>query len=167
MRVGGSFLVELVIVTEQVYLFIGKHMDIDAMKAESDIRILYVEDNPGDIELVRIAMRVLNFNATLVTAGDGLEAFELLSAHFDLPDLILLDLNLPKMTGMELLQAIRRDPQLEHIPVIILTGSSSKEEHRRLLDAKHGNVTILTKPCEFPRLIELVKHIRSQVALPS
>jgi len=97
------------------------------------VEILLVEDNPGDVRLTREALhegRVLN---ELHVAGDGVEALAFLrhegkfanSVH---PDIILLDLNLPKMDGRELLAEIKMDPALRRIPVVILTTSKAEED---------------------------------------
>ena len=126
------------------------------------VEILLVEDNPGDVRLTREALhegRVLN---ELHVAGDGVEALAFLrhegkfanSVH---PDIILLDLNLPKMDGRELLAEIKMDPALRRIPVVILTTSKAEEDITRTYDL-HANCFI-TKPVDLDQFIQVIKSI--------
>lgn len=99
------------------------------------VEILLVEDNPGDVRLMRellLEAKVLNH---VTVAGDGEHALALLRGtdghSAPLPDLILLDLNLPKRSGQEVLEAVKSDPSLRHIPVVILTTSNAETDCTR------------------------------------
>jgi two-component system response regulator len=101
--------------------------------AARPVRILLVEDSPGDVNLTREALRRAKVANELEVVGDGVEAMEYLrgeGAYQDQPppDLILLDLNLPRMDGREVLAAVKSDPQLKHIPVIVLTTSTAEAD---------------------------------------
>ncbi len=138
------------------------------------IEVLLVEDNPGDVRLTREALkdgRLLN-NVTVV--GDGMEALSFLRregkyAGAATPDLILLDLNLPKKDGREVLAEIKADSRLRRIPVVVLTTSSAEEDILKTYDL-HANCYI-TKPVDLEQFIRVVKSIEdfwlSIVKLPS
>lgn len=124
------------------------------------VDILLVEDNPGDVRLIREALRTTNHEASLNVVMDGDDAiFSLAQQAKDatLPDLVLLDLNLPGRDGFEVLQAIRDDPRLEQLPVIILTSSQAEEDVARCYDA-HANA-YLTKPSSPDRLFALIETV--------
>jgi len=126
------------------------------------IDILLVEDNPGDVRLTREAFKEGKVLNTLHVVQDGVEALAFLrhegayakTAH---PDIILLDLNLPRMDGRELLARIKTDPSLQRIPVVILTTSKSEEDIIKSYDL-HANCYI-TKPVDMERFITVVKSI--------
>ena len=124
---------------------------------------LLVEDNPGDIRLTREALKEGQVRVNLTIARDGVEALQLLRGNGEgkpkrcMPDLILLDLNLPRMDGRELLAQIKTDPELRHIPVVVLTTSSAEKDVLRAYDL-HANCFI-TKPVELERFIEVVRSI--------
>jgi two-component system, chemotaxis family, response regulator Rcp1 len=126
------------------------------------IEILLIEDNPGDIRLTREALKEGKVLNNLVVAQDGVEAMELLrrgsvnNVPFR-PDLILLDLNLPKKDGREVLAEIKSDPDLLRIPVAVLTTSSAEEDILKSYDL-HANCFI-TKPLDINQFIERVKSI--------
>src|SRR2546430_4076536 len=108
------------------------------------IEILLVEDNPGDARLTREALRDAKVRNHLHVAADGVEALAFLRREgkheaVPKPDLILLDLNLPKKDGREVLDEIKRDDRLRHIPVVILTTSRS-EEHTSELQSQSNLV---------------------------
>lgn len=90
------------------------------------IKVLLVEDNPGDADLTREALDDCRLLIDLTVATDGVAAMEQLKA--DHPDLILLDLNLPRKNGTEVLAEIRADPNLKHIPVVVLTSSTAERD---------------------------------------
>jgi len=126
------------------------------------IDILLVEDNPGDVRLTREALREGKVVNTLHDVGDGVKALEFLRhegsyAKAPHPDIILLDLNLPRMDGRELLARIKTDPSLQRIPVVILTTSKSEEDIIKSYDL-HANCYI-TKPVDMERFITVVKSI--------
>jgi chemotaxis family two-component system response regulator Rcp1 len=126
------------------------------------IDILLVEDNPGDVRLTREALKEGKVINTLHVVEDGIEALAFLrhegqyvkSVH---PDIILLDLNLPRMDGRELLAKIKSDPKLRRIPVAILTTSKADEDIIKSYDL-HANCYIV-KPVDMERFIAVVKSI--------
>jgi chemotaxis family two-component system response regulator Rcp1 len=126
------------------------------------IEILMVEDNPGDIRLTVEALKEGKVRNNLHTVGDGEEALAFLRrqgpyAEAPRPDLILLDLNLPKKTGQEVLAEIKEDPDLRRIPVVILTVSEAEADILKTYNL-HANCYI-TKPVDLDRFIEVVKSI--------
>lgn len=90
------------------------------------IKVLLVEDNPGDADLTREAFEECRLLIDLRVATDGVAAMQQLRAEH--PDLILLDLNLPRKNGTEVLAEIRADPDLKHIPVVVLTSSTAEQD---------------------------------------
>ncbi len=126
------------------------------------IEILLVEDNPGDVRLTKEALKDAKVRNTLHVAMDGVEALAFLRhqgkyAAVPRPDLILLDLNLPKKNGREVLEEIKQDDGLRHIPVVILTTSQAERdiaESYRL----HANAYV-TKPVDLEQFLTVVKSI--------
>jgi len=126
------------------------------------IEILLVEDNPGDARLTREALAMSTIRHQLHHARDGEEAIEFLRregafAGAPQPDLILLDLNLPRRHGREVLEDVKRDSRLKHIPVIVLTSSQAEEDIMRSYQL-HANCFI-TKPADFEDLNKVVQGI--------
>ena len=126
------------------------------------IDILLVEDNPGDVRLTREALKEGKVLNTLQVVGDGIEALEFLRhagpyAKSPHPDIILLDLNLPRMDGRELLAVIKSDSALRRIPVVILTTSKAEEDIIKSYDL-HANCFI-TKPVDLDQFINVVKSV--------
>jgi two-component system, chemotaxis family, response regulator Rcp1 len=126
------------------------------------IEVLLVEDNPGDVRLTREALKEGRFLNGVTVVGDGVEARSLLRregkyAEAIAPDLILLDLNLPKKDGREVLAEIKADPRLRRIPVVVLTTSSAEEDILKTYDL-HANCYI-TKPVDLEQFIRVVKSI--------
>lgn len=126
------------------------------------IEILLVEDNPGDVRLTREALKEGKVRNNLHVASDGVEALAFLrreghGADAPRPDLILLDLNLPRMDGRELLEEIKQDDALRSIPVVILTTSRDEEDILRTYDL-HANCYI-TKPVDLDQFISVVRSI--------
>ena len=126
------------------------------------IEILLVEDNPGDVRLTVEALRDSKIQNRLHIAKDGMEAIAFLrrkGEHADAPhpDLILLDLNLPKMNGPEVLAEIKEDPALKHIPVVILSSSQEGGDIVRTYNL-HANCYV-TKPIDLEQFIMVVKSI--------
>lgn len=116
------------------------------------IHILLVEDDPGDVRLTIEAFKKSRFNSLMSVVNDGAEALQYLRrerpyAAAPLPDLILLDLNLPRLNGHEVLKEIKDDARLKHIPVVVLSGSTSAEDIRRAYDT-HANCYV-TKPSDW------------------
>ena len=122
------------------------------------IEILLVEDNPGDVRLIQEALKENKIVNNLHIADDGIQALEFLnSTENPVPDLILLDLNLPRMDGREVLEEIKSDIKLKIIPVVILTTSSSDEDILKTYNL-HANCYI-TKPVDLDKFIQIVKKI--------
>jgi len=145
----------------------------DASGTGDPADILLVEDNPGDVRLTEEAFREGQIRNTLHVVTDGVEALEFLNrrgeyADAPFPDLILLDLNLPRKNGDEVLEEISADPELARIPVIVLTGSSAEEDVVRSYDLAAN--AYLTKPVDPEEFIETVRSFQefwlSVVRLP-
>jgi CheY-like chemotaxis protein len=130
--------------------------------ALAPFRILLVEDNPNDIEITRRALEKGQVKNELTIARDGQEAIDLLfgraGARGSLPGLILLDLNLPRVDGREVLSRIKTDPELRRIPVIVLTTSTREEDVVRSYDL--GVNTFISKPVRFEDFIKVVTAIQ-------
>ena len=127
------------------------------------IEILLIEDNPGDVRLTVEALRESKIQNRLHNAKDGMEAVAFLRrkgeyADAPRPDLILLDLNLPKMNGPEVLAEIKEDTALKHIPVVILTGSKDTDDITKTYNL-HANCYV-TKPIDLEQFIMVVKSVR-------
>ena len=126
------------------------------------IEILLVEDNPGDVRLVREALKEGKVRNILHVVGDGVEAITFLHKQGEYsknprPDLILLDLNLPKKDGREVLAEIKADDNLKRIPVVVLTTSQSEKDILKSYDL-YANCYI-TKPVDLDKFLEVVKSI--------
>jgi chemotaxis family two-component system response regulator Rcp1 len=126
------------------------------------IEILLVEDNVGDIRLTQEALKESNLMVNLKVVRDGLEAMELLrgkGGHLNAPnpDLILLDLNLPRKDGREVLQEIKNDADLKRIPVVVLTTSEAESDILATYGF-HANCYI-TKPVDMDQFIKIVKML--------
>lgn len=146
------------------------------MSIETDGRVVHVllaEDNPTDVLLTREALAEAKLHIHLHVVEDGVEALEFLhkeGKYIDVPspDIILLDLNLPKMDGRETLTAIKADDRLKHLPVVILT--TSKDEADIMASYHSGANCFITKPVDFDQFRSVVKTIETFwftiVALP-
>ncbi|ROS77194.1 response regulator [Cellulomonas sp. PhB143] len=126
------------------------------------IDVLLVEDDPGDVLMTREAFEEHKVTNRLSVVSDGVSAMEFLrrtGEHADapVPDLILLDLNLPRMDGREVLAELKQDPVLRQIPVVVLTTSEAEEDVVRSY-ALHANAYV-TKPVDFDRFIDVVRQI--------
>ena len=126
------------------------------------IEILMVEDNPGDVRLAVEALKEGKVRNHMHTVGDGEEALAFLRrqgrfTQAPRPDLILLDLNLPRKSGQEILAEIKEDPDLKRIPVVILTVSKAEADILKTYNL-HANCYI-NKPVDLDRFIEVVKSI--------
>jgi CheY-like chemotaxis protein len=126
------------------------------------IEILLVEDNPGDVRLTIEALKEGKVHNSLSVARDGVEALAFLRrqgthANAARPDLILLDLNLPRKDGREVLAEIKEDPSLRRIPVVVLTTSKAEEDILRTYDL-HANCYI-AKPVDLEQFISVVRSI--------
>ncbi|PBC60734.1 two-component system response regulator [Streptomyces sp. Tue6028] len=130
--------------------------------AATPIDVLLVEDDPGDELMTREAFEDNKIGNTLHVVRDGEEALDFLyrrGAHADVPqpDLILLDLNLPKYDGRQVLEKIKSDPALSHIPVVVLTTSAAEEDILRSYKL-HANAYV-TKPVDLDQFIAAVRQI--------
>lgn len=133
------------------------------MHMKKEIKILFVEDNEGDIVLTLEALKEAKINNYITVLRDGEEALQFLRKegkfkNTETPDLILLDINLPRMDGKEVLANIKKDPRLMVIPVVILTTSDSEKD---ILDSynNHANCYI-TKPVDFKKFMEVIHTIK-------
>ncbi|MBX9244705.1 response regulator [Actinotalea ferrariae] len=144
------------------------------MTEHKTIDVLLVEDDPGDVLMTREAFAENKVANRLAVVSDGVSALEFLrkeGEHADAPtpDLVLLDLNLPRMDGREVLAAMKSDEQLRRIPVVVLTTSEAEEDVLRSYSL-HANAYV-TKPVDFERFIDVVRQIDdffvSVVRLPS
>ncbi|MER5453663.1 response regulator [Micromonospora sp. NPDC002389] len=128
----------------------------------SPIEVLLVEDDPGDVLMTREAFEEHKLRNRLNVVSDGAEALAYLRregeyADAQMPDLILLDLNLPRRDGREVLKEIKKDEQLCRIPVVVLTTSQADEDILRSYQL-HANAYV-TKPVDFERFITVVRQI--------
>ncbi|UOZ07278.1 MULTISPECIES: response regulator [unclassified Amycolatopsis] len=126
------------------------------------IDILLVEDDPGDVLMTQEAFEHHKIRNALHVASDGVEALRFLHregpfADAPRPGLILLDLNLPRKDGREVLGEIKQDPALRTIPVVVLTTSEAEEDILRSYDL-HANAYV-TKPVDFEKFVEVVRQI--------
>jgi CheY-like chemotaxis protein len=126
------------------------------------VSILLVEDNPADVRLTQEALKEGKVRNTLAVVSDGEQALAFLrrageQAGAIRPDLILLDLNLPKKSGLEVLAEIKLDEDLRRIPVVILTTSQAEQDIVRSYDL-HANAFV-TKPVNLQQFIDVVKSI--------
>jgi two-component system response regulator len=127
--------------------------------------ILLVEDNPADVKITQRALKESGLRVELIVVRDGQEAVDYLlrqGQHADdpcwrSPDLILLDLNLPKMSGREVLQRLRATPNLRAVPVVVLTTSRRQEDVAAMYAS--GANTYIEKPEEFGRFVQVLETI--------
>ncbi|MBN2555670.1 MAG: response regulator [Anaerolineales bacterium] len=128
------------------------------------VEILLVEDNPGDVRLTQEALKDGKIQNNLNVVSDGEEAMRFLRREppFEacpMPDLILLDLNLPRKDGREVLADVKKDESLKRIPVVVLTTSEAEEDILRTYDL-HANCYV-TKPVELDQFIKIVHTIET------
>ena len=121
------------------------------------ISVLLVEDDPGDVVLIEEAFEHNKVRNSLKIVGDGVEAMDYLRSGAERPDLVLLDLNLPRKDGREVLAEIKSDPELRSIPVVVLTTSKAEEDILRSYDL-HANAYV-TKPVDFAEFENVVVQI--------
>ena len=136
------------------------------MKNWKPINILLVEDNEDHAELTLRAWENCHLTNEIYVVKDGEEALDFLYhrekyadvKEFSLPGLILLDINLPKVSGLEVLETLKGDPQLKVIPVIMLTTSAREEEMVR--SYAHGANSYVTKPVNFEEFVKKIKEVK-------
>jgi CheY-like chemotaxis protein len=129
-------------------------------------RILLVEDNPADVGLLRLALKDAEFDCDLTVLEDGAEALALLrrGGYQDgtpIPDLAVIDLNLPKNGGLEVLEAIRANPVFEGMPVAIFSSSSSPRERAKI--EEYGVDRFLTKPLDLDGFLGIGSILKTMV----
>jgi len=125
-----------------------------------DIKVMLVEDNPDDVAFTKRVLKFNGLDSNLVLAADGNEAIaglERLADEKRLPDLILLDINLPDISGIDLLTRIKRDSRFSQIPVVILTGSNVDDDIQRSYDL--GASTYLVKPISNDALMLALENL--------
>ena len=128
------------------------------------VEFLLVEDNPGDVPLTQEALKDSKVRNNLNILGDGISALSFLRRESPYenaprPDIILLDLNLPRMDGRELLSHIKADPKLKRIPVVVITSSEAEQDILRTYDL-HVNCYV-TKPVDLDQFIKVVQSIET------
>lgn len=128
------------------------------------VEFLLAEDNPGDVRLTKEALRESKIRNNLNVVPDGVEAMAFLRrqgkyAGAPTPDVVLLDLNLPKKDGREVLAEIKSDPALKRIPVVIITSSEAEQDILRTYDL-HANCYV-TKPVDLDQFIKVIQSIES------
>ena len=129
-----------------------------------EVEILYIEDNPADVELTLVALRRSKLANRIQIARDGAEALDFLfcrGAHaereFAVPKMVLLDIKLPKVDGIEVLHAIREDERTRMIPVVVLTSSNEQKDMVESYEL-HVN-SYIQKPVEFDQFQEVVRQL--------
>ena len=135
---------------------------MEELTAGKPIEILLVEDNPGDVRLTQEALRDGKVRNDMRVAADGVEALAFLQREGKFadalrPDVILLDLNLPKKDGREVLAEIKADPDLRRIPVVVLTTSEAEEDILKAYNL-YANAYV-AKPVDLDKFIAVVKSI--------
>jgi len=135
----------------------------DRFSSKDPADILLVEDNPGDVRLTEEAFKEGQISNTLHVTTDGVEALDFLHQRGEYvdaprPDIVLLDLNLPRKDGDEVLEEIRADPDLTHLPVIILTSSSAEEDIVQSYELQAN--AYLTKPVDPEEFVDVVKSFQ-------
>ncbi|MEH1825622.1 response regulator [Nostoc sp.] len=137
---------------------------VSTITAIMPIEVLLVEDNPGDVQLTRIALEDSKISIHLNVVEDGVEAMAFLRkqekyAKVIHPDIILLDLNLPRKDGREVLAEIKGDENLKRIPVVVLTTSQAEED---ILKAYNLSANCyITKPVDFDQFVKIVQSIEN------
>jgi two-component system, chemotaxis family, response regulator Rcp1 len=137
---------------------------VSPLASHRPARVLLVEDNEADVRLTREALREAGQEVRLSAVGDGEQALAFLRRQAGFsdaprPDLVLLDLNLPRKDGLEVLDELRADPELAQIPVIMLTSSSARSDVEAAY--AHGANAFVVKPHELDAFMDLIGAIRS------
>jgi CheY-like chemotaxis protein len=128
--------------------------------------ILFVDDDPDDLEFYGESMRNIHADISIREARSGLKALEYLALakqHRQLPCLIVLDVNMPNMGGKETLLEIKKDNELQNIPVVIFSTASNPREKEYFTDFQ---VDFYTKPCTFSEMQDIAKKLLSYCAIP-
>jgi two-component system, chemotaxis family, response regulator Rcp1 len=141
----------------------GPTVAVEVMDDVNAPMILLVEDNPGDVRLIKEALGESAHSARMEVARDGEEALEFLrgcetSRAGRLPDLTILDLNLPRKDGREVLAEMRADPRMRTVPVVVLSTSQADEDINRCYEL--GANCYINKPVEFERFIDVIRQMQ-------
>lgn len=138
------------------------------------VEILLVEDNPGDVRLIEEAFKELSITVALEAVPDGDEGLELLrerveDASASVPDVVLLDLNLPRMDGFEFLEELRSDPDIARLPVLVLTSSEASDDVLESYElSANAYLTKPTDPAEYASMVQAVAEFWfKRAALPT
>jgi chemotaxis family two-component system response regulator Rcp1 len=128
------------------------------------INVLLVEDNLGDVTLIKEAFKASKRPIQISRVKDGLEAMDFLRGHgrfknHNKPDLILLDLNMPKKSGLEVLDEIKSDPRLREIPVVVLTNSAANEDFHKAYAARAN--FYMVKPTDLDQLFVAMRYVEN------
>jgi len=140
------------------------HPGWHGVNIDKPVEILLAEDNPGDVMLTRKALEQGKLANNLHVTTDGVDALEFLRQDGEYedaprPDLILLDLNMPRKDGQEVLEELRADDELRRIPVVVLTSSESEEDIVRSYELNAN--AYLTKPVDFDGFVEIVNRLEN------
>ena len=140
------------------------HPGWHGVNIDKPVEILLAEDNPGDVMLTRKALEQGKLANNLHVTTDGVDALEFLRQDGEYedaprPDLILLDLNMPRKDGQEVLEELRADNELRRIPVVVLTSSESEEDIVRSYELNAN--AYLTKPVDFDGFVEIVNRLEN------
>ncbi|HPJ30557.1 MAG TPA: response regulator [Methanothrix sp.] len=139
----------------------GKVWEVKMDRPCQKLKILLIEDNPDDVELTCRLLRRICLERDIFLARDAEEALNILESLSQkgagLPDLILLDIKLPRLSGMELLEQLKASPEFRGIPVVMLTGSIVSEHIQKSYDL--GAVTYLLKPISEDELLQTLSHV--------
>ncbi|MDH5765130.1 MAG: response regulator [Gammaproteobacteria bacterium] len=122
--------------------------------------IMLIEDNPDDEALATLALRENGFQSSIIIAHDGEEALDILTGKYSekiTPDLILLDLKLPKISGLEVLKYIRNNPETKHTPVVVLTTSVEDADIANSYD--NGANSYIRKPVNYNEFVEQIGYV--------
>lgn len=127
-------------------------------------KILFAEDNIYDVELTLEALKEFNLDSRVVVVRDGVETIDYLKCREkyadrkpELPVVLLLDINMPRMDGIQVLKIVRTDPELKHLPVVILT--SSEEDQAKIDCFELGITAFVTKPIKLKEFVEILNYI--------
>jgi two-component system, chemotaxis family, response regulator Rcp1 len=137
-------------------------MSVSIRKIQPSIQVLLVEDNLGDVTLIMEAFKGSKHPIQVTRAKDGVEAMDYLRgqgrySHASRPDLILLDLNMPRKSGLEVLEEIKSDPRLKEIPVVVLTNSKMDSDVRKAYESKAN--FYLVKPSDLDELFVAMRYV--------
>jgi len=123
--------------------------------------VLYAEDNAPDVLLFKTALKKADFTPDLQIVSDGSAALDFLKNSPSVPHLIILDLKMPKLNGLEVLAEIKKDLKLQHVLVIMFTNSDREEDKKKSLELKAYRY--VQKPAQFPDLIEFARYLKQLV----